>query len=85
MIEVAETSAAFDRTTKARIYAAAGIGEYWLVDLANRRLEVRRDPQVAADGTASFQDETFYEADAAVPLCVDDETWGELAVATVLP
>ena len=47
-IEVAHSSLAHDRTTKAAVYAAAGIGTYWVLDVANRRLEVRTDPDPAA-------------------------------------
>ena len=42
--EVAESSLASDRSEKAELYAAAGIAEYWLVDLTSRAVEVRRDP-----------------------------------------
>lgn len=40
VIEVCETSAVHDRTSKIPLYARAGIGEAWLIDLAGRRLEV---------------------------------------------
>ena len=32
-------------TTKAELYARAGIVEYWVVDVAARRLIVHRDPR----------------------------------------
>jgi len=35
---------AFDLTTKARLYARSGIVEYWVLDVAGRRLIVHRDP-----------------------------------------
>ena len=35
-----------DRLTKAAIYAAAGIPEYWIVNLRDECVEVRRDPAV---------------------------------------
>ena len=44
LIEVADTSLAYDRTTKLRLYAQAGIPEYWIVDCATESLEVYRDP-----------------------------------------
>lgn len=46
VIEVAESSLAYDRTTKASLYAKAGVTEYWIVDLVNGQLEVRRDPKL---------------------------------------
>lgn len=44
VVEVADTTLAFDRTTKAALYARAGIPEYWIVNLADRVLEVHRQP-----------------------------------------
>lgn len=44
-VEVAETSLYFDRQHKGSLYARAGIADYWIVNLADRVLEVYRDPQ----------------------------------------
>lgn len=44
VVEVAVSSHATDTTVKAALYAAAGVIDYWVVDVARRRLEVRRDP-----------------------------------------
>lgn len=44
LVEVADTSLEYDAGEKAHLYAAAGIADYWLVDLAGRVVEVRREP-----------------------------------------
>ena len=44
LIEVAESSLSYDRSTKRRLYAAAGIPEYWLVDCVAESVEVYRTP-----------------------------------------
>ncbi len=44
VIEVADSSLAYDRTTKRRLYAEAGIPEYWVVDCAAETVEVHRGP-----------------------------------------
>lgn len=44
VVEVARTSLAFDRGEKASLYASAGVPEYWIVNLVDRRLEVHREP-----------------------------------------
>src|SRR5205814_5486319 len=44
LIEVAESSLAYDRSTKLRLYAAAGIPEYWVVDCIAESIEVHRTP-----------------------------------------
>ena len=44
LVEVSDTTLAFDRADKVRLYAANGIPEYWILDLRHRTLEVRRRP-----------------------------------------
>jgi len=44
VIEVADASLVPDRLTKGAIYAAAGIPEYWIVDLRDDRVEILRAP-----------------------------------------
>ena len=44
LIEVSESSLEYDRTTKAPIYAQAGIAEYWIVNLVDSQLLVYRQP-----------------------------------------
>ena len=48
VVEVSQSSLPQDRLTKARIYAAAGIPEYWIVNLRDGCVEVLRDPEPAA-------------------------------------
>jgi Uma2 family endonuclease len=45
VIEVADSTLGFDRNTKAPLYAAAGISEYWIVNLVDDRLEVYSQPE----------------------------------------
>lgn len=47
VVEVSSVSLAHDRNVKARIYARAGIPEYWLVNLVESCVEVHRDPDPA--------------------------------------
>ena len=44
LIEVADSSAEFDRTVKLAAYARAGIPELWIVARAERRIEAYTDP-----------------------------------------
>jgi Uma2 family endonuclease len=45
VIEVADSTIAFDTTQKASLYAAAQIPDYWVVDLIENRLLVFREPR----------------------------------------
>jgi Uma2 family endonuclease len=47
VVEVADTSLPTDRLTKAAIYAAAEIPEYWIVNVRDGRVEVHRDPDAS--------------------------------------
>jgi Uma2 family endonuclease len=44
VIEISDSSLELDRTEKARLYAKSGIGDYWIVNLVEDRVEVMRDP-----------------------------------------
>ncbi len=44
VVEIADSTLAFDRGEKAGLYAKASIPDYWIVNLADRQVEVRRDP-----------------------------------------
>jgi len=47
LVEVSDTTASYDRRHKGSLYARAGIGDYWIVNLPRRRLEVYRAPIAA--------------------------------------
>ncbi len=44
VVEVSDSTLYSDLTTKAALYARAGIPEYWVVDIAGRRLVAHREP-----------------------------------------
>ena len=48
LLEVADSSLVNDRTVKMRIYAETGIRTYWILNVPDRTLEVRTDPDPAA-------------------------------------
>ena len=51
-VEVAESSLSIDRERKGSLYARAHLQEYWVLNLAERVLEVYREP--VADSSAVF-------------------------------
>ena len=44
VLEVADTSLRYDRAVKLRLYARAGIPEYWIVDAKAETVEIHRAP-----------------------------------------
>jgi Uma2 family endonuclease len=45
VIEVADSSLAYDRGRKAALYAEAGIPDYWVVDATAEAIEIHREPE----------------------------------------
>jgi Uma2 family endonuclease len=71
VVEVADTTLAYDTKTKAELYATAGVADYWVLDLDNRQLHVFRDPQPLADalGATAYQTHlTLSPTDHIAPL-----------------
>jgi Uma2 family endonuclease len=58
IVEVADTSLAFDRLRKGRLYARAGIADYWIVNLIDEVLEVYREPVRAPSGHGDWKYES---------------------------
>jgi len=50
LVEVADTTLAYDRGTKLPLYARHGISEVWIVDVQRKRIEAYREP--GAEGYA---------------------------------
>ncbi|MEO7667396.1 MAG: Uma2 family endonuclease [Dehalococcoidia bacterium] len=46
VVEIAESSLPQDRLTKLRVYARAGVAEYWTVNLRDRCVEIHAEPDV---------------------------------------
>ncbi|PWB46365.1 MAG: Uma2 family endonuclease [Candidatus Methylomirabilota bacterium] len=68
VVEVAETSAGYDREVKLPLYARSGIAEVWLVDLTEGRVEVYRQPS-----PQGYQDvRMLRRGEVVVPLTVCD-------------
>jgi Uma2 family endonuclease len=44
LIEAADTTLAYDRNTKLKLYAKAGVAETWIVNVPSKCVEVHREP-----------------------------------------
>jgi len=85
IVEVSESSLRFDRGEKASLYASAGIPEYWIVNLLDRRLEVYRDPVPMTGQPYGYGYRTgthYFAADVVTPLAAPQ---GVIKVADLLP
>lgn len=68
LIEVADSSLAYDRGVKLPLYARAGIPEYWIVDLKARLLEAYRQPSATG-----YLNATTHGPGEPLPLAADPE------------
>ena len=55
VVEVADSSLAFDRLRKGGLYARAGVADYWVVNLVDEVLEVYREPVRAPSRRAGWK------------------------------
>jgi Uma2 family endonuclease len=86
LVEVADSSRGYDQTLKASVYAAAGIPEYWIVNLPDRRLEVHRSPKPAiGDLSAAFATVEALEPGRTIDIVLDGTKLGTVAVGDLLP
>jgi Uma2 family endonuclease len=69
LIEVADSSLAFDQKIKLPIYAENGMLDYWIVNLIDQRIEVYRQPQ--AGGTYA-ETQHFGRGQSIAPLALPD-------------
>jgi Uma2 family endonuclease len=85
VVEVAESSLRFDRRYKGSVYARAGIADYWIVNLLERVLEVRRRPVAAPSAKFGWRYagvKIVRAGGVAAPLAKPDAA---IAVADLLP
>jgi len=70
VVEVADTTRAFDIGTKVPLYARCGIGEAWVVDLQERQVRVYRDPSASGYRTSFTLEGAQSVSPAALPAIV---------------
>jgi Uma2 family endonuclease len=80
IIEISDSTLAFDCRDKGRIYARAGIPVYWIVNVADRQVEVYTDPDPTADHTR-----TDYRPGDVVPIALDGTAVGTIPVNDLVP
>ncbi len=80
IVEVSDSTIARDRGIKLRMYARAGIREYWIVDLLSRCIEVHTDPQ-----GESYRVLRVLSANEAIPVTIGGSEVGSVLVSSLLP
>jgi Uma2 family endonuclease len=78
LIEVAESSLAYDRGKKRKAYAGSGIADYWLIDLAHAAVTLFREPS----GSEYISQRATHAGETVALLAFPDDAIG---VAELLP
>jgi Uma2 family endonuclease len=84
IVEASESTYRKDRNAMWRLYAAAEIPTYWIVNLAARRVEVYSDP-VGKGKTAEYRICRIYAEDQAIPVELEGVENRSIRVRDVLP
>ena len=79
IIEVSDTTLRADRL-KARLYAAAGVPNYWIINLVDRQVEVHTDPS-----PNGYRSRVVLGPDRSVPVVIEGVEVGRIPVADILP
>jgi hypothetical protein len=82
VIEVADSSLHHDRVTKRRIYAKGGVGQYVIINLVDRQIEVFEEPVVAEERYAV---ETVLRAGEVARFSTGGGRRVEIEVSKLLP
>lgn len=83
VIEVSDTTLDEDRRLKVPQYAKAKLAVYWIVNLADRCVEVYTDPRGGKNPT--YKTRTDYGPDDTVPVVIAGKRVGTIAVKELLP
>lgn len=84
VVEVADSSLQRDRSLKKRLYAAAEIPVYWIINLLNGQIEVYTDPSGPGEQPNYHQQQNYGPADT-VPMMIEGREVGRLTVRDLLP
>lgn len=79
LIEVSDTTYPKDTRIKLRHYERCGIALYWVVDLSRRRVEVREM------GARGLSVPVYHREIDEIPVVLDGQEYGRIAVQDLLP
>lgn len=84
LVEVSDATLSRDRGVKKTIYARAAVPVYWVVNLVAQQVEVFADPTGPAD-PPDYQQRWQFELNDSVPVTLDGQEIGHIAVKDMMP
>lgn len=85
VVEVSSSSLEYDKLTKSSLYSGIGVPDYWIVDLENRVLEVRRNPIKDRSQQFGWRYDDVQIIDATGSISPLEKPDAKLTVAAMLP
>ena len=85
IVEVSKSTLRYDQTTKVSLYASAGIGDYWIVNLIENQVEVYRQPieRAGAESGYDYARRQIYQRGQSIALLEVPEV--SIDVDAILP
>jgi Uma2 family endonuclease len=83
LVEVADTTLAYDRTFKGPLYAQARIPVYWIVNLPESRIEVYTEPR--SGQAPAYRRQRDFSGRESVPLVIGGRVVARIPVLDLLP
>ena len=84
VVEVSDSTLSNDRELKKRVYARAGIIEYWIVNLVDRQIEVYAAP-TGPFAKPDYRQRLIFTPGQAIPVKLAGVDVGTISVSEVLP
>jgi Uma2 family endonuclease len=84
IVEISSATLSFDRGPKKRVYARAGFGVYWIVNLIDRSVEIYQEPSGPCEQPDYARGEIVNE-DGVLPVLIEGKPIGAIAVREILP
>ncbi len=84
-VEVSKSTQWYDKTTKAHLYASAGVPDYWVLDLERRDLTVFREPREDAASPFGWRYTQITVLDATQEVSPLARPDSKLSVGELLP
>lgn len=84
VVEIADSTLERDRSLKRRLYARAEIPVYWIINLVEQQLEEYTVP-VPSETAPDYQHRRDYSLTESVPVRIEDQDLGVLAVRELFP
>lgn len=84
IVEVSDSTLHRDRTIKKRLYAAAEIPVYWIINIVDNQVEVYTEP-IGVGRKATYNREQVYGVEDEVPVVIDGRTLATIPTKEILP